>query len=109
CLGFNVKTVMVKTKTSTTDNATLEDLVDPIQVSFNIGFMVSATGENPSCSTGLGTITGTFSGGTPGYECKLDNGAFASCSAPTVTYNNVPAGSHTVTVRESGGCAKTSD
>ena len=28
CSGIQIKTVMVKTKTSTTDNATLEDLVD---------------------------------------------------------------------------------
>src|SRR6266576_1390197 len=83
----------------------------PIQVSFSAGFVVSATGQDPACSTGLGTITGTFSGGTPPYQCKLDNGSFGSCTSP-VTYNNVGAGSHTVTVMDSNtpqACSKTSN
>ena len=77
CTGIQIKTVMVKTKTSTTAKATLEDTVEPIQVSFSAGFVVSAEGQDPACSTGLGTVTGTFSGGTGPYVCKLDNGSFA--------------------------------
>src|SRR5258705_9087918 len=102
---------MIKTKTSATPTATLEDTVEPIQVSFSAGFVISATGQNPACSTGLGTVTGTFSGGTAPYQCKLDNGSFAGCTSP-VTYNNVGAGSHTVTVMDSNpptACQKTSN
>src|SRR5260221_1838483 len=40
CVGIEVKSVFVKTKTSTTDTATLEDLVDPIPISFSAGFVV---------------------------------------------------------------------
>ena len=111
CTGIQISTVMIKTKTSTTPTATLEDTVEPIQVSFSAGFTVSATGQDPACSTGLGTVTGTFSGGTAPYQCKLDNGSFAGCTSP-VTYNNVGAGSHTVTVMDSNtpvACSKTSN
>src|SRR5205823_768799 len=34
CTGIQVSTVMIKTKTSTATNATQEDLIEPIQVSF---------------------------------------------------------------------------
>src|SRR5438067_13517033 len=48
-------------------------------------------------------MTVTFSGGTPGYQCKLDAGAFAACTSPAV-FNNLAAGSHTVSVKDSKGC-----
>ncbi len=82
----------------------------PIQTAFSAGFVVDAAGTNPDCSTGLGTVTGTFDGGIAPYQCKLDNGSFGSCTSP-VTYNNVGSGSHTVTVKDSspgGDCQKTS-
>jgi hypothetical protein len=86
-------------------------MAGPIQVAFNAGFVVSAEATNPSCSTGLGTVTATFSDGIGTYQCKLDNGSFGSCTSP-FTYNNVGSGSHTVTVKDSspgGGCQKTTN
>src|SRR5438046_7781510 len=65
--------------------------------------VTSATETDPDCSTGLGSMTVTFSGGTPGYQCKLDAGAFAACTSPAV-FNNLAAGSHTVSVKDSKGC-----
>jgi len=110
CAGIEIKTVMVKTKESTSDTATLVDMVAPIQTAFSAGFVADAAATNPDCSTGLGTVTGTFDGGIAPYQCKLDNGSFGSCTSP-VTYNNVGSGSHTVTVKDSspgGDCQKTS-
>src|SRR5438093_968120 len=63
----------------------------------------SSTEKNPLCSGQLGSMTVTFSGGTPGYQCSLDNGSFTSCGSPA-TFNNLSAGSHTVSVRDSQGC-----
>jgi hypothetical protein len=111
CLGIQVSTVMVKTKTSTTVTATLMDLAAPFQVSFSAGFVVSAEATSPACSTGSGIVTGTWSGGIGPFECKLDNGSFASCTSPVTYDTNVGSGSHTVTVKDDGnpGCQKTSD
>jgi hypothetical protein len=108
CAGIQVKTVMVKTKTSTSTTATLGDFTVPVPISFSAGFVVSATGEDPACSGGTGSITATFSGGTAPYQCKLDSGSFAPCTSPK-TYTELAAGPHTVTVQDSGGCAKTSN
>src|SRR5882724_3583435 len=63
----------------------------------------SATKADPLCNGQLGSMTATFSGGTPGYECSLDNGSFAPCTSPA-TFNNLGAGSHTVAVRDSNAC-----
>jgi hypothetical protein len=108
CAGIIVKSVFVKTKTSTTSTATLMDFADPIGVTFSAGFVVDATAQNPSCSTDTASITATFSGGTSPFQCALDNGSFATCTSPQ-TYSGVAAGSHTVTVKDSSGCTKTTN
>jgi hypothetical protein len=48
------------------------------------------------------TVTVAASGGTPPYQYRLDNGALQSSN----TFNNVPNGSHTVTVVDANGCMK---
>ncbi len=48
------------------------------------------------------TVTVAASGGTPPYQYRLDNGALQSSN----TFNNVPNGSHTVTVVDANGCTK---
>jgi len=63
----------------------------------------SSSKVNPLCSGGTGSMTVNFSGGTPGYQCSLDGGAFAACTSPA-TFNNLGAGSHTVNVKDSHGC-----
>src|SRR6266403_1176659 len=63
----------------------------------------SSTKADPLCDGQLGSMTATFSGGTPGYECSLDNGSFAPCTSPA-TFNNLGAGSHIVAVRDSNAC-----
>src|SRR5205823_9018975 len=102
CAGIEVQTLFVKTKTSTSTTATMEDLVEPIPITFSAGFVVDATGENPKCSTDTGgKITATFSGGTGPYQCKLDNGSFAACdTSSSQTYSGLASGPHTVTVKD---------
>src|SRR5207244_3974512 len=110
CTGIQVSTVMIKTKTSTATNATQEDLIEPIQVSFTAGFEPVATASPAPCSGGTGSVSASWDGGTGPFECQLDSGSFASCTSP-VTYNSVGAGSHTVTVKDDGnpGCERTSN
>ena len=50
CLPFQVKTIMVKTKASASDNASIEDFIDPIQVNLTIGPSASAGEDQFMCS-----------------------------------------------------------
>src|SRR6185503_17260107 len=63
----------------------------------------SSTKTDPDCSTGLGSMSVTFSGGTPGYNCSLDSGTPAPCTSPQA-FNNLSAGPHSVVVTDSNGC-----
>ncbi|HEY3412574.1 MAG TPA: hypothetical protein VGM51_05865 [Armatimonadota bacterium] len=106
CSGINIKTVFVKTKTSTASNAVLEDLVDPIPVSFSAGFTVSAIGTNPKCNGGTdGSITATATGGSGTLSYSINGGANYLSSN---VFNGLAAGTYTVTVKDSGGCVITS-
>src|SRR6478609_1388430 len=58
-------------------------------------------GTKPPNPSNDATPTFAFSVDEPtlgGFECKLDNGAFAGCTSPT-TLGSTPDGSHTYTVR----------
>src|SRR5260370_34104277 len=48
-------------------------------------------------------MTVTCSGGSPVFECSLDNGSFSPCTSPA-NFDNLGAGSHTVAVRNSNAC-----
>ncbi|MBN2681994.1 MAG: SprB repeat-containing protein, partial [Bacteroidales bacterium] len=66
CLGINVKTVMVKTKASASETASLGDFVEPMQVSFNFG-TAEISYNSLLCNTGIAEVSlsgvegGTFS------------------------------------------------
>ncbi len=65
------------------------------------------TSVPPATSGPSATLTFTTADSTAGFECKLDSGAFASCSSPQ-TYDNLLHGSHTVTVRAVDGAGNIS-
>lgn len=62
--------------------------------------VITSQPANPSGATVTFAFTGSdgTGSGVVGFECKLDAGSFVSCSSP-ITYNNLPNGSHTFTVR----------
>src|SRR5215813_13479863 len=68
---------------------------------------LSLTETDVSCNGGSdGTVTATFSGGTAPYTASIDGGAAATATSPK-TFSGLSAGSHSVTVTDSGGCSKT--
>lgn len=66
--------------------------------------LLLATTHTPiACNGQTTTITMTASGGTPGYQFKLNNGLFQMGNQ----FHNVSAGNYTCTVRDSKNCTKT--
>lgn len=55
---------------------------------------------NPACNQNNGTIVSTGTGGNAPYEFSLNGGSFQSSGR----FNNLAAGSYTVTVRDANGC-----
>src|SRR6266480_2786289 len=111
CLGIQIKTVFVKTKTSTATTASLDDFVDPIPVSFNAGFVLTGSQTPPLCNGGTGSVTATWTGGTGPFECSLDDpNNFGSCTGPghSTSYSGLAPGSpHKIYVKDDGtGCTK---
>ncbi|RYD53019.1 MAG: T9SS type B sorting domain-containing protein [Sphingobacteriales bacterium] len=61
------------------------------------------TFQNISCYGGSdGSITVSGTGGTPGYTYALNNGAYGTGS----TFNNLPAQSYTIHIRDANNCQR---
>jgi hypothetical protein len=103
-LAEGTYTVVVTDANGCTDEQTFT-LTEPDAVTCSLDSPApGACGENILCNGGTGTINVTAQGGTPGYEYSLDGVNFQSDATFTV-----PAGTHTVTVRDSNGCTSTCD
>ena len=63
---------------------------------------VTAITQITCAGSSTGSVTVTATGGTPGYEYKLDAGAFQ----PTGTFTGLAAGVHTITAKDANGCLK---
>jgi hypothetical protein len=50
-----------------------------------------------------GTVTATFSGGTPPYQARIDGGSYAAATSPK-TFSGLGTGSHTVDVKDANSC-----
>src|SRR5439155_17352229 len=55
CVSFGFKTIMVKTKSSSSSTATIEDFVDPIQYTLKIGPSANAGTNQNRCTEGSST------------------------------------------------------
>lgn len=76
-----------------------------------IGSNVAPT-KLASCNKADGEIQLTsISGGVPGYKYSFDNGPKTTYTGGTVTFSNLVAGGHTLTVFDSSipGCSRTTD
>ncbi len=69
---------------------------------------IAETHTNISCFGGdNGSITVTASNGNPGYQFKIDNESYSELSATTTaTYDQLTAGTYTVTVKDNCGTEK---
>ena len=74
-----------------------------ITVTEPLSINVNASAGTITTLGGTTTITSTPTGGVSPYTYKLDNGVFQTSNI----FNNVVAGSHTVTVNDLNGCIKT--
>jgi large repetitive protein len=98
CLGISVKTIIIKTKASTSPTANLGDFVEPIQVAINFGTAtISYENSNSMCPLGTATVDingeqgGTFSSFPAGLSINSATGEInLSASSPgtyTITYS----------------------
>ena len=68
CLSVGFKTIMVKTKASPSDTATIGDMIDPIQYPFRIGPSVDAGPDQTRCTEGSFTTFPLTGVATPGTQ-----------------------------------------
>jgi hypothetical protein len=66
----------------------------------NVTATVSITGNTPCTSPPTGSFTASPSGGTAPYTFSRNGGAFQ----PSGTFNNLPAGTNTLIVKDVNGC-----
>lgn len=56
----------------------------------------------PPCNGGIGSISMQGAGGTPGYTYAFGAGAYGA----TFTWNNLPAGTYTIHLKDANNCVK---
>src|SRR6478672_1620650 len=92
--GSHTYTVRATDTAGNTGQASYTWTIDTVAPTVTLGTKPPNPSNDP-------TPTFAFSVDEPtlgGFECKLDNGAFAGCTSPT-TLGSTPDGSHTYTVR----------
>lgn len=90
CQGLNIKTVVIKTKASSSASAALKDLVEPLQVSFSIGAVTLAPVGVQCLSGSAVTLVGSPIGGTysgPGVSGNTFDPAVAGVGTHKIYYS----------------------
>jgi hypothetical protein len=118
CLSLLVKTIMVKTKASQSSTASIEDFIDPLQVTLTIGPSADAGPDQTRCMEGSSTafslqgkatqglqpVAGTFWSvveGTASIESTNSLNTTAHVSSARATLR--------LTVTQANGCIETDD
>src|SRR6266566_756864 len=118
CVSFGFKTIMVKTKSSQSSSATIEDFVDPIQSTLKIGPSANAGPPQIRCIEDGSTAFPLQGTATPGLQpiasttWSVASGT-ATIDSPTSLSTTARVSSASATLRltviESNGCTETND
>lgn len=84
------------------NNCTTTTTVTITQPASALSGSISAQG-NATCGNSNGSVTVVGAGGTSPYQFKLDNGSYQGSG----TFNNLAAGTYTVTVKDNNNCTST--
>ncbi|HEX5221955.1 MAG TPA: hypothetical protein VFZ59_20500 [Verrucomicrobiae bacterium] len=118
CVSVGFKTVMVKTKASTSSSASIEDFIQPIQYNLNIGPGANAGPDQVRCQDGAETLfplQGTASSGMGAVGSTtwsvVDGSATIDDPGALVTTARVTSATATLrlTVTQINGCVKSDD
>jgi hypothetical protein len=118
CMSIGVRSIMVKTKASQSDTATIEDFIDPIQYTLHIGPGADAGPDQVRCSEGDSTafpLHGTASAGFFPIASTTWNVVAGTATIDSVTSlvttAHLSSGTATLrlTVVQANGCTETDD
>ena len=119
CLSIGVKTILVKTKASQSDPATINDFIDPIQIdNLRLGPSANAGPDQMVCTDARPTefaIEGTATSGlfpsiSTTWSVVSGNAKIAaSDSLKTRVYVTSESATLRLTVRQANGCVETDD
>src|SRR6266540_4213624 len=118
CLTFGVKTLMVKTKTSQSSSASIEDLMDPIQLTLRIGPSADAGPDQTRCREGDSTLFALSVAAGAGLQPIVSTTwSVVSGTATIDSTNSLTTSAHVssatatlrLTVLQANGCTETDD
>ena len=118
CVSVGFKTIMVKTKSSSSSSASISDFIDPIQYSLQIGPSASAGPDQTRCTEGDSTAFPLQGQATAGLQpitstawSVVSGTATIDSPASLATTAHVFSGTATLrlTVVEANGCTETDD
>ena len=118
CLSIGIKTIMVKTKTSTSSSASIVDFIDPIQYSMKLGPSADAGPDQTRCAEGDSTAFALQGKATQGlYPLVSTNWSVVSGTATIDSTNTLVTTAHVssptatlrLTVAQANGCTETDD
>src|ERR1044071_2960143 len=118
CLSFGAKSLLVKTKASQSSSASIEDLIDPIQLNLQIGPNADAGPDQTRCTEGNSTQFPLNGAATPGLQpivsttWSVVSGTAtidSSDSLTTTAHVSSAAATLRLTVVQANGCTETDD
>src|SRR5881628_155009 len=118
CLSLGFKTLMIKTKSSQSSSASINDLMDPIQLNLRFGPSADAGPDQTRCTEGDSTVFPLNGVATPGFQPIVSTtwsvvSGTATIDSPSSLTTSAHVSSATATLRltviQANGCTETDD